>query len=68
MIDPTLRERLGSLERRVGAIEEEQSNPDAITRIVKVYGRIRLTAILSASLYTFRVCSDTLSCSEELIL
>lgn len=66
--EPTLTKHLTTMGRRVGALEEEQSNPDSITRIVKGYGRVRIRAVLTWSKYTFRVCSESLPCSEGLIM
>lgn len=56
------------LDRRVGALEDEQSTPDSITRIVKAYGRFRITAVINVTKYTFKVCSEQLPCSEGLII
>ena len=68
MAEPTLTDQLTNVGRRVGALEEEQSSPDSISRIVKSYGTIRISAVVRVSRHTFRVCSDSLPCSEELIL
>lgn len=68
MAEQTLTEHLTGLERRVGALEEEQSTPDSITRVVKGYGAFRIRAVIRCWTYRFRVCSEALMCSESLII
>lgn len=64
----TLTDYLNSMERRVGALEEEQSTPDIITQITKGYGTLRVRAILRVRAHTYHLCSESLLCSEELII
>lgn len=64
----TLTEQLTAMERRVGALEDEQSTPDIISQIVKGYGALRVRALLRVSSHVYHVCSESLLCSEELII
>lgn len=64
----TLTDYINSVERRVGALEDEQSTPDVISQIVKGYGTLRVRAILRVRAHTYHLCSESLLCSEELII
>jgi hypothetical protein len=64
----TLTDYINSVERRVGALEDEQSTPDIITQITKGYGTLRVRAILRVRAHTYHLCSESLLCSEELII
>ena len=64
----TLTGYISSVERRVGALEDEQSTPDVISQIVKGYGTLRVRAILRVRAHTYHLCSESLLCSEELII
>ena len=64
----TLTDYITSVERRVGALEEEQSTPDVISQIMKGYGNLRLRATLRVRAHFYHVCSESLFCSEELII
>lgn len=79
MADVKLTDIIQSQGRRVSALEDEQSNPDGLTRIAKAYGNVRITTRLIVDKYTFRVCSDGywlspwqyvpgLVCDEEMTL
>ncbi|MBY6277689.1 hypothetical protein [Symbiobacterium thermophilum] len=64
----TLTDYLNSMERRVGALEEEQSTPDIITQITKGYGTLKMRATLRVRMHWYHLCSESLLCSEELII
>ncbi|WP_374711541.1 hypothetical protein [Symbiobacterium terraclitae] len=68
MAEQTLTGYISSMERRVGALEDEQSTPDVISQIVKGYGTLKVRATLRVRAHTYHLCSETLLCSEELII
>lgn len=68
MAEATLTDQLQTMGRRVGALEDDQSEPDVITRVVKGYGTVKVRCIFRFSTYRFRVCSENLVCSESLVI
>lgn len=68
MSEPTLTQMLQGVSGRVSALEDDQTQADGLSRIVKVYGSLRITVTLRWSKYQFRVCSDSLACSDSLII
>jgi len=68
MAEQTLTGYLTSVERRVGALEDEQSTPDVLSQIVKGYSTLRVRAVLRVRAHTYHLCSESLLCSEGLII
>lgn len=64
-----LTEQMSSLTSRVGAIESNTLDDNApISLIFKVYDDIGIKANIKVDLHQFPICSETLYCSEGLII
>lgn len=53
-------DQVNHLTKRVGALESvDFDNAAGVARIVKLYGNIRITTVITTRLHTYRKCGDT---------
>lgn len=65
----SLTEKLNGMNKRIGALESKGLDENAgVAKITKIYGNVKITATITASLHQYPVCSETTICSESLII
>jgi hypothetical protein len=62
-------EKVSALDKRVGALENSDfDDTAALARIVKQYDNVKISMTLKVDLHQCKVCSETLLCSDTLII
>lgn len=65
----SLTSKVANIDKRVSALEISNLDDSAgISRIVKNYNNVKVTVTITTNIHQYKVCSDTLLCSDTLII
>lgn len=66
---PNLTDILSNSNSRIGALENDDlDEASSIARITKIYGNVKVTVTVVASIHQYPICNTTTICNTTLII